>query len=111
MRDFKDILDKYVNDGDVDLKGCLEEAAEEMGTVPTITGNEMLQMVDEHSTYMASYIGGLALQVAQQAGTLEGSFEEAYENMLLGFEFDKFRRLYELKQKQADPNQLIIPTE
>ncbi len=108
MKQFSEIVEAHIKDGDVDLAAILVEAAEEMGAPPQVDGRTAITLFEEHFTYALEYIGNLALGVANEVGALPDGLEEARADLALALQFDKFRRLYELKRKLTEPK-LVVP--
>jgi hypothetical protein len=108
MRPLQEIIDEYTDDNEVDLKAVAEEAAAEMGGPPTLNGADAIDMLAAHLHFAITYIGGLALQTADELGALPAGFDAAYDDLLFAIEFDKFRHLYNLKEKQTEIK-LITP--
>lgn len=114
MRPLSDIIEEHTSEDSVDLPAIIEAASAEMGAPPSVDAQVAIQMLANHLEWGLKYVGGLALQTADEVGALPDGFEASYNSLVLALEFDNFRQLYNYKWNQTRkrvevPGQLTIP--
>lgn len=108
MKPFTEIVEANMVDGGFDIANIIKQAAEEMGTIPTLNVEESFALLDGHYAYAVTYLGNIILSIADQIGALPDGPEEAAEDLALALELDKMRRLYQYKAAQSE-KKIVVP--